>query len=249
MQVHAGQVRTGAITNDIYTKEDKCLLTIIGAWPAKRTLGVETGGCPHTAIREDASINLEAIDRMLADFPQAAIVFMESGLDNFTAIFSRELSDLTIYVIDVTGGDKIPRKGGPSIIKSNLFVISFIAAHTDEEAVAGEHPQAITTTEVLSLSRIRSVSLTQVVARPERYRHDSTPTETLMTVGWGTVRHVDLEPAACNDPNCDADHGYTGTSTADDLAVRMSVAADGAENVAALVRFGTLLQQLTGDRR
>ena len=134
----------------------------------------------------------------------------------------------------------------------SVFVVTpnrFIAAHTDEEAVAGEHPQAITTTEVLSLSRIRSVSLTQVVARPERYRHDSTPTETLMTVGLGTVRHVDLEPAACNDPNCDADHGYTGTSTADDLAVRMSVAADGAENVAALVRFGTLLQQLTGDRR
>ncbi len=113
-----------AITNDIYTKEDQRLLTISGALPAERIMGVETGGCPHTAIREDASINLEAIDRMLKDFPDADIVFVESGGDNLAATFSPELSDLTIYVIDVAGGEKIPRKGGPGITKSDLFVIN-----------------------------------------------------------------------------------------------------------------------------
>ena len=113
-----------AITNDIYTKEDQRLLTISGALPAERIMGVETGGCPHTAIREDASINLEAIDRMLGDFPNADIVFVESGGDNLAATFSPELSDLTIYVIDVAAGEKIPRKGGPGITKSDLFVIN-----------------------------------------------------------------------------------------------------------------------------
>lgn len=113
-----------AITNDIYTKEDQRLLTISGALPAERIMGVETGGCPHTAIREDASINLEAIDRMLKDFPNADIVFIESGGDNLAATFSPELSDLTIYVIDVAAGEKIPRKGGPGITKSDLFVIN-----------------------------------------------------------------------------------------------------------------------------
>ena len=113
-----------AITNDIYTKEDQRLLTISGALPAERIMGVETGGCPHTAIREDASINLEAIDRMLKDFPDADIVFIESGGDNLAATFSPELSDLTIYVIDVAAGEKIPRKGGPGITKSDLFVIN-----------------------------------------------------------------------------------------------------------------------------
>ena len=113
-----------AITNDIYTKEDQRLLTVSGALPAERILGVETGGCPHTAIREDASINLEAIDRMLAEFPDADIVFVESGGDNLAATFSPELSDLTIYVIDVAAGEKIPRKGGPGITKSDLFVIN-----------------------------------------------------------------------------------------------------------------------------
>ena len=103
-----------AITNDIYTKEDQRLLTVSGALPAERIMGVETGGCPHTAIREDASINLEAIDRMLG----------ESGGDNLAATFSPELSDLTIYVIDVAAGEKIPRKGGPGITKSDLFVIN-----------------------------------------------------------------------------------------------------------------------------
>lgn len=113
-----------AITNDIYTKEDQRLLTVSGALPAERIMGVETGGCPHTAIREDASINLEAIDRMLGDFPDADIVFVESGGDNLAATFSPELSDLTIYVIDVAAGEKIPRKGGPGITKSDLFVIN-----------------------------------------------------------------------------------------------------------------------------
>ncbi len=113
-----------AITNDIYTKEDQRLLTVAGALPAERIMGVETGGCPHTAIREDASINLEAIDRMLEDFPDADVVFVESGGDNLAATFSPELSDLTIYVIDVAAGEKIPRKGGPGITTSDRFVIN-----------------------------------------------------------------------------------------------------------------------------
>ncbi|MET0351165.1 MAG: urease accessory protein UreG [Rhizobacter sp.] len=111
-------------TNDIYTKEDQRLLTVAGALEAERIVGVETGGCPHTAIREDASINLEAVDRMLEKFPDADIVFIESGGDNLAATFSPELSDLTIYVIDVAAGEKIPRKGGPGITKSDLFVIN-----------------------------------------------------------------------------------------------------------------------------
>jgi urease accessory protein len=113
-----------AITNDIYTKEDQRILTVSGALEADRIMGVETGGCPHTAIREDASINLEAIDRMLGKFPNADVVFVESGGDNLAATFSPELSDLTIYVIDVAAGEKIPRKGGPGITKSDLFVIN-----------------------------------------------------------------------------------------------------------------------------
>lgn len=100
------------------------LLTLSGALPAERILGVETGGCPHTAIREDASINLTAIDQMLEKFPDADIVFIESGGDNLAATFSPELSDLTIYVIDVASGEKIPRKGGPGITKSDLFIIN-----------------------------------------------------------------------------------------------------------------------------
>jgi urease accessory protein len=112
------------VTNDIYTKEDQRLLTVAGALEPERIVGVETGGCPHTAIREDASINLEAVDRMLEKFPDADIVFIESGGDNLAATFSPELSDLTIYVIDVAGGEKIPRKGGPGITKSDLLVIN-----------------------------------------------------------------------------------------------------------------------------
>jgi urease accessory protein len=114
------------VTNDIYTKEDQRLLTVAGALEPERIMGVETGGCPHTAIREDASINLEAVDQMLELYPNADIVFIESGGDNLAATFSPELSDLTIYVIDVAGGEKIPRKGGPGITRSDLLVINKI---------------------------------------------------------------------------------------------------------------------------
>ena len=112
------------ITNDIYTKEDQRLLTVAGALPPERIMGVETGGCPHTAIREDASINLHAVEIMLEKFPDADIVFIESGGDNLAATFSPELSDLTLYVIDVAGGEKIPRKGGPGITKSDLLIVN-----------------------------------------------------------------------------------------------------------------------------
>lgn len=114
------------VTNDIYTQEDAQFLVRNEALSPDRIIGVETGGCPHTAIREDASINLEAIDRMLEKFPNADVVFVESGGDNLAATFSPELSDLTIYVIDVSAGDKIPRKGGPGICKSDLLVINKI---------------------------------------------------------------------------------------------------------------------------
>ena len=112
------------ITNDIYTREDMEILLRAEALPAARLMGVETGGCPHTAIREDASINLEAIARMSADFPDLDMILIESGGDNLAATFSPELSDLTIYVIDVAGGEKIPRKGGPGITRSDLLIIN-----------------------------------------------------------------------------------------------------------------------------
>lgn len=115
-----------AVTNDIYTREDAEFLVKNDALPKERILGVETGGCPHTAIREDASINLEAVDRLSRAFPALQIVFVESGGDNLAATFSPELSDLTIYVIDVAAGDKIPRKGGPGVTRSDLLVINKI---------------------------------------------------------------------------------------------------------------------------
>jgi urease accessory protein len=143
------------ITNDIYTKEDQRLLTTAGALTADRILGVETGGCPHTAIREDASINLEAIDRMQKRFPDVDIIFIESGGDNLAATFSPELSDFTIYVIDVAGGEKIPRKGGPGITRSDLLVINkvdlapFVGASlevmaADAHKMRGERPFVMT---------------------------------------------------------------------------------------------------------
>src|SRR6478752_480510 len=146
-----------AITNDIYTKEDQRLLTVSGALAAERIMGVETGGCPHTAIREDASINLEAIDRMLEEFPDADVVFVESGGDNLAATFSPELSDLTIYVIDVAAGEKIPRKGGPGITRSDLLVINKtdLAPHVgadlavmdrDSRTMRGKRPFVFTNT-------------------------------------------------------------------------------------------------------
>lgn len=112
------------ITNDIYTKEDQLILTRSGALPPERIQGVETGGCPHTAIREDASINLAALEQLNNLFPSADICFIESGGDNLAATFSPELADITIYVIDVAAGEKIPRKGGPGITRSDLLIIN-----------------------------------------------------------------------------------------------------------------------------
>jgi len=140
-----------AVTNDIYTREDAEFLVKNDALPKERILGVETGGCPHTAIREDASINLEAVDRLARAFPGLQIVFVESGGDNLAATFSPELSDLTIYVIDVAAGEKIPRKGGPGIMKSDLLVINKIdlapyvgasleVMERDARAMRGERP-------------------------------------------------------------------------------------------------------------
>ena len=139
------------VTNDIYTEEDARFLVTHEALAPERILGVETGGCPHTAIREDASINLEAVDRLVHRFGNLEIVFIESGGDNLAATFSPELSDLTIYVIDVAGGEKIPRKGGPGITRSDLLVINKIdlAPHVgasldvmgrDARAMRGERP-------------------------------------------------------------------------------------------------------------
>jgi urease accessory protein len=115
-----------AITNDIYTKEDAEFLTRAGSLPPERILGIETGGCPHTAIREDASINLAGVAEMRRRFPGLELILIESGGDNLAATFSPELADITIYVIDVSAGDKIPRKGGPGITRSDLLVINKI---------------------------------------------------------------------------------------------------------------------------
>jgi len=114
------------ITNDIYTKEDAEFLTKNSLLPAERIMGVETGGCPHTAIREDASMNLEAVEEMAGRFPDLQIIFIESGGDNLSATFSPDLADVTIFVIDVAEGDKIPRKGGPGITRSDLLIINKI---------------------------------------------------------------------------------------------------------------------------
>jgi urease accessory protein len=116
----------GVITNDIYTREDAEFLTKNSLLPAERIIGVETGGCPHTAIREDASMNLEAVEEMAARVPDADIIFIESGGDNLSATFSPDLADVTIFVIDVAEGEKIPRKGGPGITRSDLLVINKI---------------------------------------------------------------------------------------------------------------------------
>jgi urease accessory protein len=120
------QYSIGVITNDIYTKEDAEFLTKNSLLPPERIIGVETGGCPHTAIREDASMNLEAVEEMASRFADIQIIFIESGGDNLSATFSPDLADLTIFVIDVAEGDKIPRKGGPGITRSDLLVINKI---------------------------------------------------------------------------------------------------------------------------
>jgi urease accessory protein len=121
-----GRYNIAVVTNDIYTKEDADFLVRSQALPPERILGVETGGCPHTAIREDASINLLAVEQLCARFPGLDLVIVESGGDNLAATFSPELSDLTLYVIDVAAGDKIPRKGGPGITRSDLLIINKI---------------------------------------------------------------------------------------------------------------------------
>jgi urease accessory protein len=147
--------QVAVVTNDIYTREDAEFLIRHAALPAERILGVETGGCPHTAIREDASMNLAAVRELQARFPELDLVFVESGGDNLSATFSPELSDLTIYVIDVAAGDKIPRKGGPGITKSDLLVINKIdlAPHVgaslevmdrDARKMRGERPFVFT---------------------------------------------------------------------------------------------------------
>ena len=143
------------VTNDIYTEEDAQFLVKNEALAPERIIGVETGGCPHTAIREDASINLEAVDRLMRRFPKLDVVFVESGGDNLAATFSPELSDLTLYVIDVAAGDKIPRKGGPGITKSDLLVINKIdlapmvgasleVMERDSKKMRGERPFVFT---------------------------------------------------------------------------------------------------------
>jgi urease accessory protein len=149
------QYEVAVVTNDIYTREDAEFLIKHAALPADRIMGVETGGCPHTAIREDASMNLAAVRELQSRFPKLDVVFVESGGDNLSATFSPELSDLTIYVIDVSAGDKIPRKGGPGITKSDLLVINKIdlAPHVgaslevmdrDARKMRGERPFVFT---------------------------------------------------------------------------------------------------------
>ena len=126
MQAIRDTYNIAAITNDIYTKEDAEFLTRAGSLPPERIMGIETGGCPHTAIREDACINLAGVAEMSRRFPALDMILIESGGDNLAATFSPELADLTIYVIDVSAGDKIPRKGGPGITRSDLLVINKI---------------------------------------------------------------------------------------------------------------------------
>ena len=149
------RLEIAVVTNDIYTREDAEFLIRSQALPAERIRGVETGGCPHTAIREDASMNLAAIDGLMREFEQLDLIIVESGGDNLAATFSPELSDLTLYVIDVAAGDKIPRKGGPGIIRSDLLIINKIdlAPHVgaslevmerDARRMRGERPFVFT---------------------------------------------------------------------------------------------------------
>ena len=149
------EIDMAVVTNDIYTAEDAKFLVSHAALAPERIIGVETGGCPHTAIREDASINLEAIDRLQRAFPDLQLILVESGGDNLAATFSPELSDLTLYVIDVAAGEKIPRKGGPGITKSDLLIInkidlapmvgaSLTVMATDAKAQRGERPFVFT---------------------------------------------------------------------------------------------------------
>ena len=141
----AGSYSIGVITNDIYTKEDAQFLAKNSVLPMERIIGVETGGCPHTAIREDASMNLEAVDEMMERFPDIELLFIESGGDNLSATFSPELVDATIFVIDVAEGDKIPRKGGPGITRSDLLVgASLEVMEHDSRRMRGTRPFVFT---------------------------------------------------------------------------------------------------------
>ena len=151
----AQQYSIGVITNDIYTQEDAEFLCKNSVLPRERIIGLETGGCPHTAIREDASMNLEAVDEMMLRFPDIELLFIESGGDNLSATFSPELADATIFVIDVAEGDKIPRKGGPGITRSDLLVINKIdlapyvgasleVMERDSRKMRGERPFILT---------------------------------------------------------------------------------------------------------
>jgi urease accessory protein len=158
-QVFRNRYDICAITNDIYTKEDALILNRAGALPEERILGVETGGCPHTAIREDASINLAAVAQMRRRFPKLDLILIESGGDNLAATFSPELADMTIYVIDVSGGEKIPRKGGPGITRSDLLVInktdlapmvgaSLEVMERDTQRMRGERPYVFSSLKI-----------------------------------------------------------------------------------------------------
>lgn len=174
------------ITNDIYTKEDAEFLTKNSLLPRDRIIGVETGGCPHTAIREDASMNLEAVEEMAQRFPDVEIIFIESGGDNLSATFSPDLADITIFVIDVAEGDKIPRKGGPGITRSDLLVINkidlapYVGASLDvmeHDARKMRKGSPFVFTNLMSLEGldavvgwIRKYALTEEVEEPKLYR-------------------------------------------------------------------------------
>jgi urease accessory protein len=169
----SGRYSVAAITNDIYTKEDALILSRLQALPEDRIMGVETGGCPHTAIREDASINLAAIDEMNKRFPDLDVIFIESGGDNLAATFSPELADITLYVISVCQGEKIPRKGGPAITRSDLLIINksdlapYVMAdldvmESDTRKVRGQRPYVFT-------DLLRLKGLADVVAFLEKH--------------------------------------------------------------------------------
>jgi urease accessory protein len=180
------QYSIGVITNDIYTKEDAEFLTKNSLLPAERIIGVETGGCPHTAIREDASMNLEAVEEVVQRFPDIEIIFIESGGDNLSATFSPDLADVTIFVIDVAEGDKIPRKGGPGITRSDLLVINKIdlAPHVGASLEVMEHDarkmrkgEPFVFTNLMSLEGLDSVinwiqkyALVEETGEPKLYR-------------------------------------------------------------------------------
>ena len=167
-----GTYSVAAITNDIYTKEDALILNRLQALPEDRIMGVETGGCPHTAIREDASVNLAAVDEMVKRHPDLDVIFIESGGDNLAATFSPDLADISLYVISVCQGEKIPRKGGPAITRSDLLVInkadlapdvmaSLDVMEEDTRKVRGERPYVFT-------DLLRQKGLAEVVAFIER---------------------------------------------------------------------------------